>query len=143
MSQYPGLFAIKLKEMEKAYLHLQCRLEVCQQESYENIHREVEQAKTDEMEYDVLLKKAVQGSRTPLVSQLAQAQLTYNQTARSLLDAAAGEGKSPDEQAEAAAVYAEFAIDRAVYGMNHALHAAMIAMEKQHIADETNREERK
>ena len=143
MLNCPGLFAAKRKEMEKAYAHLQCRMEVYEDASPEQLHREIEEMQTDCLEYDVLLNKVIQGSRTPLISQLAQAQLNYNQTAEAIVASAIQTHNTPDAQAEATAVFAEFAMDQAIHSMNNALLAAMIAMEKQHALNDHHREDAK
>jgi len=143
MSHCPEQFAVKLNEMERAYDRLQGRMELFEHISPENLHTEMEQIRSACQAYDILLSNAIQKSRTPLISQLAQAQLRYNQTAQAIMENAVREYSSTDAQAEAAAICAEFAMDQAICGMNHALLAALLATEKQHTENETSREEMK
>ena len=68
-------------------------------------------------------------------------QLTYDQHVQLCLNNVLSQEESTDKQAEAATVYAEFAIDQAIQSMNHALLAALVAVEKQLVAAEENAKE--
>lgn len=138
---HSGISAVKLQEMEKAYLHLQHKMDAYQGESSDAILREIDQMNSDYLEYDLLLREMIQGSRTPLVAQLADVQLNYNQQMQSIMENAAQDHNTLDAQAEAAAIFAEFAIDQAIHGMNNALLATMVAVEKQREADQRNKED--
>ncbi len=137
----PGLFAVKLREMEKAYVRLQCRIELCQSTDQDRLLKEIDILKDECLENDILLRKTAQGSRTPEVAELAGVQLTYDQHAQQCLEKTLSQSAASDEQAEAATVYAEFAIDQAIQSMNHALLAALIAVEKQLTVMEENTKE--
>ncbi len=143
MLSCPEIAQIKLKEMEQAYFHLQRRMEAYQEESSDIIQREIEQMNADCLEYNRLLSKIIQGSKTPLVARLADAQLNYNQQTQAIMESAAHTSETLNAQVEAASIYAEFAIDQAIHGMNNALLAAMVAAEKQREADQNNKEDAK
>ena len=127
--------------MEKAYARLQCRIELCQNADREKLIKEICTLKDECLENEILLKKISQGSRTTEVAELANVQLTYDQHVQLCLNNVLSQEESTDKQAEAATVYAEFAIDQAIQSMNHALLAALVAVEKQLVAAEENAKE--
>lgn len=130
-----GLFAVKLDEMERMYGRLQCRLQISQTEDQDKILREIERLKNECLENEVMLQKTVQASRTPMAAQLAQAQLICRRESEHCLETLLKQTEDSEEQAEAATLYAEFAIDQATLTMNHALYAALIALDKQLTAE--------
>lgn len=137
MDMRNGLFAIKLYELEKSYAHLQSRIEICQTANHAKIQSEIGKLKDECFENDLLLQKAARVSRTPMASRLAEAQLAYSREAQRILDEALNQTPDSEEQMDASALYAEYAIDQATQAMNHALLAVLTALEKQHICDDT------
>ncbi|MDO4740658.1 MAG: hypothetical protein Q4A66_08335 [Eubacteriales bacterium] len=129
------LFAIKLYEMEKAYGHLQSRIRVCQSADQAKIRQELARLEDECLENEIMLSNTAHCSRTPLASRLAQAQLTCRQSSEACLHAALAQNDDAAEQANAAALYAEYAIDQAVQSMNHALHAVLLALDMQLTAE--------
>ena len=137
----PSLFAVKLHEMEKAYTRLQCRIEMCQSADRDKLLKEIDMLKDECCENTILLRKLAEGSRTPEVAELASVLLTYDQHTQSCLNKTLSQSAASEEQAEAAAVYAEFAIDQAIQSMKHALLAALVPVEKQLAAAEDKSKE--
>ncbi len=136
------MFAIKLYELEQQYGRMQSRLQLCQQEDHARIRQELEKATDEYKENELLLQKNVAGSRSPAVPALANAQLTYFQTVRQILEQKlpnylhSEASTSSDDKAEAAALYAEYAIDFAVQSTRYALIAALTAIDLQMGAEE-------
>lgn len=130
-----GMFAIKLYELERQYGRMQSRLQLCRGEDREKIRRELHAIRDEFMENELLLKKSVENSRSPAVAALSRAQGEYYRTVRELLERELpmqlhSEITQPSEgAAEAAALYAEYAIDFAVQSMRYALMAALTAMD--------------
>lgn len=138
----PSLFAVKLHEMEKAYARLQCRIEMCQNAERDKLLKEIDTLKDECCENTILLRKLAEGSRTPEVAELASVLLTYDQHTQNCLNKTLlSQSVASEEQAEVAAVYAEFAIDQAIQSMKHALLAALVTVEKQLAAAEDNSKE--
>ena len=137
-----GMFAVKLYELERQYGRMQSRLRLCRQE----LQRVMEEYQEDEL----LLLNNVENSRSPAVAALAGAQLDYSRRAEEILEQELPEylrdedGSAPEEgakhQAEAAALYAEYAIDFAVQSMRYALMTALKAMDMQMDSEEAKTE---
>ena len=138
-----GMFAIKLYELEQQYGRMQTRLRICQQEDHSRIRQELQRAEDDYRENE-LLQKNVESSRSPAVAALSDAQLSYFQKAKELLETElpeylSSEASTPAEsRTEAAALYTEYAIDFAVQSMRYALVAALKAIDLQMSAEENN-----
>lgn len=141
MTASHGIFTVKLYELERAFGHFQSRLQLCQRADHEKIRKEIETLQDECLEMDILLANASERSRTRLVAELAQAQVIFNKEAQSCLNHTLHSSDDLHEQAEAATVYAEFAIDHAIQAMNHALLSALNAMDRQLAADETTKED--
>lgn len=143
------IFAIKLYEMEQQYGELQSRLRICGREDRGKIREELEKTKNEYEARNLLLQRSVETGRSPAVSKLAEAQLEYNRRIRKLLkNQIAGylhsEGsKVSEDRAEAAALYAEYAIDFATQAMKYALIASLSAMELQLEAQEQTSKKRR
>ena len=131
------IFAIKLYELEQQYGLLQSRLRILGRQDRGEIRRELENAKKELREKSMMLQKSVEASRSPAVSELAAAQLEYSQRTQKLLNERMtnylhSEASSAEEdEAEAAALYAEYAIDFATQAMQYALIASLAAMDLQ------------
>lgn len=85
MDLEPGMFAIKLYELGQAYEKLQNRLILCQKEDPEKIRRELQMLTEECAENDMLLQSRVSSSRLPMVSELADAQLSYSRRVKHIL----------------------------------------------------------
>lgn len=142
-----GMFAIKLYELEQQYGRMQSRLRLCQQEDHPKIQQELQKATDEYKENELVLQKNVEGSRSRAVAALARTQLEYYGTVRKILeqelpDYLRSENSTVSEdRAEAAALYAEYAIDFAVQSTRYALIAALKAMDLQ-MSIEEQREEK-
>ena len=147
MKLHDGMFAIKLNELEKQYGRLQSRLRICLKENHKKIRQELQKAMDEYKESDLLLQESVKGCRSPAVAALSGAQLDYFQTAEELLEQKLPDylkseaATSGESESEAAALYAEYAIDFAVRSMNYALIAALKAIDTQMNTEEKEDEE--
>ena len=141
-----GMFAIKLYELEQQYGLMQSRLRLCQQEDHPKIRQELQKSMDEFQENELLLQKNVEGSRSPAVAVLADAQLKYAQTVKKILEQELPDylrseaGTISDANAEVLALYAEYAIDFASQSARYALIAALKAMDLQMTADEQKEE---
>lgn len=145
-----GMFAVKLYELEREYGRMQSRLRLCQQDGHQKIRQELQRITEEYQEDELLLLNNVENSRSPAVAALADAQLDYSRRAEKILEQELPEylrdedGSAPEEgakhQAEAAALYAEYAIDFAVQSMRYALMTALKAMDKQMDSEEGKKE---
>lgn len=143
MTESDGMLGVKLKELEQQYQQLQSRLELCRQHNHAKIQEELRKAVKEYRENEMLLQKNLEGCRSQAVAALSAAQLRYFQTSEKIL-----EQKLPDylhsetstaleNKVEAAALYAEYAIDFAARSMRYALIAGLNAMDAQMNAEET------
>ena len=145
-----GMFAVKLYELEREYGRMQSRLRLCQQDNHQKIRQELQRVTEEYQEDELLLLNNVENSRSPAVAALAGAQLDYSHRAEEILEQELPEylqdedGSAPEEgakhQAEAAALYAEYAIDFAVQSMRYALMTALKAMDMQMDSEEAKTE---
>ena len=145
-----GMFAVKLYELEREYGRMQSRLRLCQQDNHQKIRQELQRVMEEYQEDELLLLNNVENSRSPAVAALADAQLDYSRRAEEILEQELPEylrdedGSAPEEgakhQAEAAALYAEYAIDFAVQSMRYALITALKAMDMQMDSEEAKTE---
>lgn len=141
-----GMFAIKLYELEQRYGRMQSRLRLCQQEDHLKIRQELQKAMDEYEENELLLRKNVEGSRSPAVAALAGVQLEYYKTVRKILEQELPEylhsetSNTPENKVEAAALYAEYAIDFAVQSTRYALIAVLKALDLQMDAEEQEEE---
>ena len=127
-----GIFAVKLCELERQYGLLQTRLELCQGAGHEKIRDILQDELNDYRENALLMERRAEGSRSPAVAELSSAQRDYDRRVEEILREKLprlmrGEEDPQEEQAEAAALYAEYAIDFAVQAMRYALMAALTA----------------
>ena len=145
-----GMFAVKLYELEREYGRMKSRLRLCQQDNHQKIRQELQRVTEEYQEDELLLLNNVENSRSPAVAALADAQLDYSRRAEKILEQELPEylqdedGSAPEEgaehQAEAAALYAEYAIDFAVQSMRYALMTALKAMDMQMDSEEGKKE---
>lgn len=132
------LFAIKLYEMEKQYGKLQSRIRICGGEDREKLSEELQRAVDEYREHSLTLQKSVEGSRSKAVAELARTQLECSKKMEKLLtdgrieeNLHSDDSSRAEDRAEAATLYAEYAIDYAVSTMQYALISALSAMELQ------------
>ncbi len=90
----------------------------------------------DYRENALLLEQSAEGCRSPAVAELAGVQRDYSKRMEELLRDRLprlmhGEEDPQEERAEAAALFAEYAIDFAAQGVRSALLAALAAMDQQ------------
>ena len=146
MTLNQDIFAVKLYEMEKQYGRLQSRLRICGREN-RKLQAELEHAKEEYEENSLLLKQSIQGSRSPAVAELAQVQWEYMHKVEVLLKEKLGQffhceaSSKEEDQAEAASLYAEYAMDFATQAMQYALIVALTAMDLQRNAEEKKEEQ--
>ena len=131
-----GIFAVKLCELERQYGLLQTRLELCQGADHDRLRQILQDAMNDYRENALLLEKRAEGCRSPAVAELSAIQRDYTRRMERLLleklpRLMHGEESPQEERAEAAALYAEYAIDFASQAMRGALVAALMAMDQQ------------
>ena len=123
-----GMFAVKLCELEHQYGLLRSRLELCQGADHEKIRHLLADVLDDYRENALLLEQSAEGCRSPAVAELAGVQRDYSKRMEELL-----RDRLPRlmHGAEAAALFAEYAIDFAAQGVRSALLAALAAMDQQ------------
>ena len=136
-----GIFAVKLCELERQYGLLQTRLELCQGAGHEKIRDILQDELNDYRENALLMERRAEGSRSPAVAELSSTQRDYDRRVEEILREKLprlmrGEEDPQEEQAEAAALYAEYAIDFASQAMRGALLAALIAIDRQMSCEE-------
>ena len=134
MGVQQGIFAVKLCELEKEYGRLQCRIHLFQGKDAASAKKELARLQDEYREQRLLLDERIHTSRSPVVASLAAAQLEYGQRVERILkeelpDEMRGRNQSyTADQAEALALYAEYAIGFATQAMRQALIAALSAM---------------
>ena len=138
------LFAIKLYEMEQQYGKIQSRIHICGQENHKRIREELQKAKDEFHEHAMILEKSVEGSRSQAVAELARTQLECSKKMESLLQQGQLEqylhsekSSCAEDRAEAATLYAEYAMDYAVQTVQYALIAALSAIDIQMDSEES------
>ncbi len=132
------IFTAKLSEMEQQYGNIQNRIRICQQKDPAGIQEELQKAWDEYQENLLTLEKEIKESRSPAVAELTQTQWEYGKKMEHLLESGQLEKylhtdtNCPDEdQAEAAALYAEYAMDYAVQSLQYALISALSAINLQ------------
>ena len=137
-----GIFAVKLNELEQEYSRTLQRLRLCQREDHPSVRRELQQVWQEYQSCELQMQKSIRGSRSPAVAALSAAQLEYDlQIQHILQEELPGylHGENTDgtqDQAEAASLYGEYAIDFTAQAMRHALLAALSAIDLQMSCDE-------
>ena len=131
------LFATKLRELEQEHERIRSRLRLCQGEDRQQVRQELDQLTREIDETDAALRQAADTSHSPAVAALSAAQLEYEDRVGRILreklprylHCAATDAAS--DRAEAAALYAEYAMDFAAQAMRRALQSALAAVELQ------------
>ena len=137
-----GIFSIKLYELEQQYAEMLSRLQICQQEDHQKLSAELQRVKDEYRSKELVLQNSIKNSRSKAVATLSDAQLHYLHQAREILQRELpeylhSEGSSRiEDQAEAASLYAEYAVDFAAQSARYALIAAMTAIDLQMTLEE-------
>lgn len=144
MELIQGVFAVKLCEMEEFYGRLRSRIWLCQAKEPEALRRVLEESLDEAAAQRLLLEQRIREGRLPAAAALAQAQLDYEQRADQIRSQLERELCGPDTaggKAEAAALYAEYAMDLATQAARYALCAALQALALQRPATESTDKE--
>lgn len=142
-----GIFSIKLYELEQQYAEMLSRLQICQQEDHQKLLTELQRVKDEYRSKELSLQTNIKNSRSKAVSALSDAQLHYLHEARDILQKQlpgylhSEDTSRIEDQAEAAALYAEYAVDFAVQSARYALIAAMTAIDLQMTLEEQEKGE--
>lgn len=136
-----GIFSVKLCELEQEYGRLHSRIQLFQEKSTNQLRSELARLRDEYREQNLLMDERIRTCRSPSAASLAAAQLEYDKRVEQILteelpNFMRGRNQtSTQDQAEAACLYAEYAIDFATQAMRHALIAALSAMILQQRAD--------
>lgn len=134
------IFSGKLREIERESEQFLRRFQVLSHGSHEDICRELEQTALEWEEIQFSLERQVRESHSPVLRALSDAQLSYYQRIYEIwkqelprsFHPLSGDQPSPGQDlAEAAALYAEYAVDLAAQSIRYALLAAMSAIDLQ------------
>ena len=125
-----GIFAAKLYELECQYEQFQGRMKVCQNEDHRRILEEMRQMRNECDKQGYILEQRMEGCRSRAVYKLEYMNRT-KEFIDSIADDIGGDGTTVEKEAEAKTLYAEYSIDFAVQAMNHALLAALTAIDAQ------------
>ena len=134
-----GIFAVKLCELEHQYGLLRSRLELCQGADHERVRHLLGDVLEEVREKGLLRERSAGSARSPAAAELAAAPRDYVRRVESIL-----REKRPRllrDQAEAAALFAEYAIDFAGQAVRGALAAALTAMDQEMDCEEEREEE--
>lgn len=135
MKENEGILAVKLHELEQRYEKMQSRLKLCRRRNEQEIQADLEKALADFQQTEFALQQKADECRSRAVASMSTAQKEYFHRIRSLLEqeiakSLHSEGSTPmEDRLEAAALYAEYAIDFAAHSMDYALIAALRAIE--------------
>ena len=137
MSAGKEWFSTKLRELEQEHERIRSRLRLCQQEDRRQVLQELDCLTREIDETDAALQQAADTSHSPAVAALSAAQLEYEDRVGRILreklprylHCSATDAAS--DRAEAAALYAEYAMDFAAQAMRRALQSALAAVELQ------------
>lgn len=120
-----GMFSAKLREMEREYGTMQRELRRLEA-GRENSPRELERIWREYEEQLARLERTARTCRSPAMARMADLQREYERKMEQILQERLT-GAGAEGQAEAAALYAEYAMDFAVQTMRYALMAALSA----------------
>ena len=137
MSTKNGIFAGKLCELERQYEQTIRCLRCCQRADHREIQRSLRCLWQEFRESDLLLQRSIAKSHSSAVAALSAVHLEFDLKIQDILQNELpgyvhGEGSDvTEDQAEAASLYGEYAIDFAAQAMRHALLAALSAIDLQ------------
>lgn len=120
-----GMFSAKLREMEREYGTMQRELRRLEA-GRENSPRELDEIWREYEEQLARLERTARTCRSPAMARMADLQREYERKMEQILQERLT-GAGAEGQAEAAALYAEYAMDFAVQTMRYALMAALSA----------------
>lgn len=120
-----GMFSAKLREMEREYGTMQRELRRLEA-GRENSPRELDEIWREYEEQLARLERTARTCRSPAMARMADLQREYERKMEQILEERLT-GAGAEGQAEAAALYAEYAMDFAVQTMRYALMAALSA----------------
>ena len=132
-----GFLESKLRELQQQYRQLYEEFQSCRQLNHPALCRILQQLQQECSQQDHQLRRCAETGRSPAVEALSQAQLSYSLRAREILEQEmpaylhSENSTSQEDQAESAALYAEYALDFATQAARHALLAALTAMDAQ------------
>ncbi len=135
MGEHTGISAGKISELEQQFGCMLARIHVCQKMDLRQIRDELESMLQESAEHERLLEKQTAASRLPAMEALSAAQLEYCRKADSILrqqliqEMQASNQNDMEGEAEAAALYAEYAVDLAAQAARYAMTAAFAAVE--------------
>lgn len=133
MSEQHGIFNAKLAELEGQYRRLCGQVLTCQGRDHPAVQQALAQAGWEYKEIQTRLEESIRACRCPRATRLARTQLDYLRGTQALLEPDQPKA-GPDgleAQAEAAALYAEYAMDLAAQATRYALLAALRAVDRQ------------
>lgn len=129
------VFIAKLDELKRQQEELMDCLSRFQSADTADIDDYLRQLNDEYQENTELLKSCIREGRSPAIVALSEAQLAYYNHMRDILKdrlpAYMDSGDRNQDQAEAAALYAEYAIDFASQAIRHALMVSLKAIELQ------------
>lgn len=131
------LFSGKLRELERQQRETAARVRLFQQADHAQVLRELERLRREELAEEQRLRRCAEASRSPAVAAMSRAQLEYLCRVRAILQTElpaclhSQEATPLEDQAEAACLYGEYAMDAAAQAMRHALLAALQAVDLQ------------
>lgn len=132
-----GFLENKLRELRQQYRQLDEEFRSCRQLDHPALCRALQQLRQECARQDHQLRRCAETSRSPAIEALSQAQLSYSLRAREILEQEmpaylhSESSTLREDQAESAALYAEYAVDFATQAARHALLAALTAMDAQ------------
>ncbi len=135
MGAYAGISAGKISELEQQFGCMLVRIRVCQKMDPRQIRDELETMLQESAEHERLLEKQTAASRLPAMEALSAVQLEYCRKADAILrqqliqELRASNQNDMEGEAEAAALYAEYAIDLAAQAARYAMTAVFTAVE--------------
>ena len=125
MERTNGLFAAKLKELEREYGQLQRGLHHLE-DGRKDGQRELDEIWREYEEQLARLERTARTCRSPAMARMTDLQREYERKMEQILQERLT-GAGAEGQAEEAALYAEYAMDFAVQTMRYALMAALSA----------------
>ncbi len=129
-------FSAKLYELEKEYRRLLDQLGAFRDDNLDMIRKTRERLEEEYRSYSWNLRQDICKSRSPAVRELAKVQYDHNRQMEALSEKLpeyfhSESSRDGEEEAEAAALYAEYTIDFAVCSIRGALEAVLEAAELQ------------
>ena len=132
-----GFLENKLQELKEQYQQLSREFQCVPQLDHAALCRMLTQLRQECAQQELFLQHCTANSRSPAIAALSQAQLSYCQRTREILNQEMptylhSENSSlQQDQAESAALYAEYAVDFAALSARYALLAALTAIDAQ------------